>query len=340
MPTKVIHYDDDSHLSIARIRCGKHGFYYRYRSGKKVTGKRVLNRIKKLVIPPNWQNTYISDDSKASLQAVGYDNKNRRQYIYHPLWHKQQQVIKFSRLKEFGRKLPAFRKRCVKLLASGGWHIDKACALVCLLLDYTGARVGNSQYSKQNATYGLTTLRRKHIAKQEQANLRLSYTGKHGKPRLLMIDDPELAKLVNECAEQQGYCLFRYQSADKRWHDVTSEDVNHFIHREFAPQFSCKDFRTWASSRYALLKIPEVIALLSASKTRTWESSLSKLVSKELGNTPTVCRQYYIHPQLFTLQHSDALSELVSQVKEIKDQGCTSLSHLEPIEKRLLEVIS
>ena len=334
-------YSDDSHLSIKRIPCGSKRFYYRYNSGKKVAGERVLKRIEKLVIPPNWQDTYISRDSKASVQAVGYDQKGRKQYIYHDKWHVQQQVEKFERLVAFGNALPKFREDCLALISQPTWTLKRACALVCLLLDYTGARVGNAQYSKENNTYGLTTLRRKHVQAQCDDSVELSYTGKHGKARTLKVHDPELATLVCDCAQQQGYCLFRYQDTQKRWHDVTSEDVNAFIHKELGEMFSCKDFRTWASSRFALSNLPHVYDEVTRSKTKKWESILSKVVSKELGNTPTVCRKYYIHPKLFTIKNDEKACEtLVERVRVLNNEDCKQLTQLLPMEKLLLDVIS
>ncbi len=334
-------YSDDSHLTIRRIHCGNKRFYYRYSSGKKVTGERVIKRIRKLVVPPNWRDTVISRDSKASVQAVGYDEKGRKQYIYHDKWHEQQQVEKFERLVAFGRALPEFREYCLSAISQPSWTLERACALVCLLLDYTGARVGNTQYSKENNTYGLTTLRRKHVQSQCDDSVELAYVGKHGKPRTLKVNDPELAMLVCDCAQQQGYCLFRYQDTSKQWHDVTSEDVNAFIHKKLGEAYSCKDFRTWASSRFALLNLPYVFDEVNRSKTKKWVSTLSKVVAAELGNTPSVCRKYYIHPKLFAVQNDDkACKKLIDHVRSLNDEDCRQVAHLMPIEKLLLDVIS
>ncbi len=334
-------YDDDGHLAIKRLNCGRKGFYYRYVNGRKVNGTRVLRRIAKLVIPPNWREVRISRDAKASIQAVGYDEKNRKQYIYHPQWHAHQQAAKFDRLLAFGQALPAFRERCLTLISKPSWTLSRACALVCLLLDYTGARVGNAQYSKQNNTYGLTTLRRKHVQSQCDDSVELSYVGKHGKPRTLKINDPKLAALVCDCAQQQGYCLFRYQDGNKQWHDVTSEDVNQFIHEELGEDYSCKDFRTWASSRLALIYLPDIVDEVFTSTRKKWEPTLSKRVSRALGNTPTVCRQYYIHPKLFSIKDdAEQCKKLADQVKLQLTQEFTELAHLSPIEKLLIDVIS
>ena len=334
-------YSDDSHLTIRRIHCGNKRFYYRYSSGKKVTGERVIKRIRKLVVPPNWRDTVISRDSKASVQAVGYDEKGRKQYIYHDKWHEQQQVEKFERLVAFGRALPEFREYCLSAISQPSWTLERACALVCLLLDYTGARVGNTQYSKENNTYGLTTLRRKHVQLQCDDSVELAHVGKHGKPRTLKVNDPELAMLVCDCAQQQGYCLFRYQDTSKHWHDVTSEDVNAFIHKKLGEAYSCKDFRTWASSRFALINLPYVFDEVNRSKTKKWVSTLSKVVAAELGNTPSVCRKYYIHPKLFAVQKDDkACKKLIDHVRSLNDEDCRQVAHLMPIEKLLLDVIS
>ena len=334
-------YSDDCHLSIKRIACGNKRFYYRYASGRKVSSERVIKRIKKLVIPPNWRDTFISRDSKASVQATGYDEKGRKQYIYHEKWHEQQQVEKFKRLVAFGNALPKFRKYCQTLVEKPSWTLERACALVCLLLDYTGARVGNAQYSKENNTYGLTTLRRKHIQAQCDDSVELAYVGKHGKPRTLKVNDPELASLICDCAQQQGYCLFRYQGPNNQWSDVSSEDVNDFIHRELGEQFSCKDFRTWASSRFALTVMPDVHEQVANSRTKKWESTLSKTVSAELGNTPAVCRKYYIHPKLFSVYSApESFNKLIEKLNALNNEDCVQLDHLLPVEKLLLHVIS
>jgi len=335
------HYGDDKHLSISRIKCGKKRFYYRYASGRKVNSKRVLNRIKGLAVPPNWQDTKISKDSKASIQAIGIDEKGRKQYIYHQRWHEHQQAVKFSRLLEFGKQLPQFRQRCLELVEKEAWNYERACALVCLLLDYTGARVGNVQYSKQNNTFGLTTLRRKHLQNFCEDGVALSYIGKHGKTRNLSIDDPELAKLICESAQQQGYSLFRYKDESSRWHDITSEDVNAFIHDNMSEDFSCKDFRTWAASRFALMCLGDTYREIQESTNKKWQSTLSKRVAAEIGNTPSVCRQYYIHPKLLCLDDApQQLQDTLSKIDSFSLDAEYNLEVLSPVEKVLMDIVS
>lgn len=333
-------YKRQPHLTIKRVRCGKQGTYYRYSSGKKVTGQRVLRRIERLVIPPNWREVYISKDPSESVQAIGVDAKGRRQYLYHEKWHKQQQAEKFAKLAHFGKNIAQFRSRCKRLLDANIWNKDRACALACLLLDHTGVRIGNPQYSKQNDTYGLTTLRRKHVQKASDKYVELRYAGKHHKTRIIHIDDPMLASLVCECAESQGYTLFRYQLDDKTWQDITSDDVNEFIHLHMGNEFSCKDFRTWAGSRYAVDSLIDVDEKVTQGRNRKWATTLSKHVAKLLGNTPSVCKAYYIHPNIFKYVENTTLrTRLLENVVQIHARNDTSDNHTHYVEKLLMTII-
>lgn len=289
---------DSKELTIVRKRSGK-GFVYRYASGRKITAKRVLQRINKLVIPPKWEQVRIAKDPKQALQVTGYDEKQRKQYIYHPDWHASQQQKKFERLSEFGEVLPDFRQHCWKLVEQPDWPVEKTMALVCLLLDHTGLRVGNRQYTQSNNTFGLTTLRRKHVQHNDDT-VQLAFIGKHNKKRRVDIEDPELANLVAQSADERGYALFRYED-DNGWHDVDASDVNRFIHSHLGEAFTCKDFRTWGASRYGLLSLPEVREYIAKNQRRKWAPSLTSHVARMLGNTPTVCRKYYLHPQLISL---------------------------------------
>ncbi|WP_421131558.1 DNA topoisomerase IB [Alteromonas sp. A079] len=330
----------DEHLHIMRSGCAEKGFYYRYKNGRRVTKAKVLTRIERLVIPPNWRSVRISKLPKASIQAIGKDEKNRRQYIYHYQWHKQQQAEKFASLRQFGLAIDDFRTHCFKYLETKAWSLERVCALVGLLLDKTGARIGHSQYTQENSTYGLSTLRRKHAEVREDRIL-FKYTGKHNKPRTLEVTDPTLSTLVEECINLQGYAIFRYQTNDAKWRDLTSEDMNHFIHQYMSDNYSCKYFRTWAASRIALRVLPEVHASVNARKNRKWAPTLAKHVSKVLGNTPVVCRKYYIHPKLFAaLDDQQMRNELISNVNTILNEKCEETSTQVQLERLLLKVIS
>jgi len=340
-PRKQFQLTDEMDLTIKRYRCGKSGFYYKYASGRKVTSKRVLNRISRLVIPPNWQHVQINKVETARIQAVGVDAKERRQYLYHPKWHQQQQAKKFARLHEFGRAIKAFREACISLLSEEEWTQSRACALVCLLLDCTGVRIGNSQYCKENNTFGLTTLRRKHIKKACADSVTLNYVGKHKINRVVTVDDPQLAAWVQESAQAVGYSLFRYVDNNNEWHDVTSDDVNSFIHQYLGDGFSCKDFRTWAASRYALKCLPQVSRMLKENKQRKWQPTLSKCVAKMLGNTPKVCQEYYLHPKLYEVLACHKTREKVEKkVTQVHEQFCSEYEQCIKLESLLMDIIS
>ncbi len=325
-------------LEIRRVKRGK-GFTYFYPTGHKVTSQRVIKRLQKLGIPPVWQDVRIAKDATADLQATGYDTKGRKQYIYHELWHKRQQAAKFSRLSHFGEALPDFRRYCWEQVDRTKWREEKTLALVCLLLDHTGLRAGNRQYTSQNNTYGLTTLRRKHVD-TEDGQARLSFVGKHNKAREVEIENPELSKLVAQSAEARGYALFRYEDPPGHWQDIDSDDVNNFIHTHMGDEFSCKDFRTWGASRFGLFSLPDVEEKILENKRRSWPATLTSHVASMLGNTPAVCRQYYLHPQLVKLvEDSRPRTETLTEMRQIIQKQGMSDASVSATEKLLNTII-
>ncbi|NMH58568.1 DNA topoisomerase IB [Alteromonas ponticola] len=324
-------------LEIVRKRRGK-GFEYFYSSGKKISDRRLLRRIEKLVIPPIWKDVQISRSPTQHLQAVGYDTKGRKQYLYHEEWHKARQQEKFAKLSHFGSGLPEFRKFCWSHVNDKTWSMDKSLSLVTLLLDHTGLRAGNRQYTEQNNTFGLTTLRRKHVC-SEGETVRLNFIGKHNKDREVEIENPQLAELVSQSAEQRGYALFRFLDDEGHWHDVDSDDVNHFIHTHLGDEYSCKDFRTWAACRFGLFSLPSVKQLVEQSPRRKWSTTLTKHVAAMLGNTPAVCQQYYLHPKLYEVAESQAERENI--IKRVTGYAPENVMHDEAVSatERLLSQI-
>ena len=248
-----------------------------------------------MVIPPMWKDVKICELDNGHIQAIGDDLKARRQYIYHPQWQEKQQRKKFAKLAQFAEKLPQMRAFCHQQLSASGWPKEKVLALMTLVLDETGIRIGNKRYSEQNKTFGLSTLRRKHVD-VEDGDLFLRFTGKSGKDREIDIDDPLLTDHIKQCATQPGYELFRYQGANNTWHDIDSDDVNEFIDEHMGEAFSCKDFRTWVATRLAYEMYPEACDIQRASPRKKLVNIVLRMVGKRLGNTPTVCRKYYIHP--------------------------------------------
>jgi DNA topoisomerase-1 len=298
-----------STLTCITRRRHARGFSYYSEDGQKVTDKRELERIKKLVIPPMWEEVEICLDPKGKVQATGRDLKGRKQYIYHPTWEQQRQAEKFQRLTSFAKKLPIFRKKCQKLVEQNGYAREKILALMVLILDDTGMRIGNNSYTSQNGTYGLSNLRQKHLdAKKKE--LVFQYQGKSKKQRKVLIDDPDLVKFIKRSAEQPGYEIFRYKDDDGQWNNVDSDELNEFIHNDMGEDFSSKFFRTWVACRLTVELYPEAKAISEKSKRKKLAPTLVKLVAKELGNTPAVCREYYIHPTLLDQVESASLPTL------------------------------
>lgn len=260
----------------------------------------VLKRIKALVIPPMWTDVLVCAECDGHLQATGRDQKGRKQYIYHPEWEKERQGEKFARLGAFGRKLPKLRKKIQADLKRRGWPKDKVVALMASLLDQTGIRIGNKCYQQQNNTFGLSTLRRKHM-QLEGNSLILQYRGKSAQEREVEVTDPLLVRHVKRVAELPGYELFKYRDDEGCKRTLDSHDVQEYIQRVLGKEFSCKDFRTWVASRLAVEHVPLARKEKESSPRKNEETILVRMVAEELGNTLSVCRQYYIHPTILKL---------------------------------------
>ncbi|MCV2884983.1 DNA topoisomerase IB [Aestuariibacter sp. AA17] len=295
---ELIHVDDKS-LTIARRKYGR-GFQYFWLSGEKISCKTSLTRIKKLAIPPMWQDVRICELDNGHIQALGNDLKQRRQYIYHQLWEAKRQQAKFEKLITFAQSLPAMREICQRFTGDKTWSKNKVLAIMVMILDETGIRIGNAQYCQQNQTYGLSTLRRKHL--NDHANtLTLEFKGKSNQQRQVEIDDEQLSHYVRQCADLPGYPLFRYKDEQGRWQDIDSEDVNAFIKAHMGEAFSCKDFRTWAGTRMACECYADALAEHALSPRKKFINIIIRRVAEQLGNTSTICKKYYIHPALLTL---------------------------------------
>ena len=287
-------------------------------SGLLCRDKAVLERVESLVIPPMWKQVWVSDSADSYLQATGRDAKGRKQYIYHPRYVEFRQRAKFAKLPEFAAALPALRKEIQRQLRRRTWDKERILALMVLLMDQTKIRIGNERYEAENKTYGLTTLRRRHL-KRQPGELAINFLGKSSKIHEIAISDKRLRKLLQEVSEQPGHRLFCYRCSAGKNHEVNSHDVNEYLHQHLGDSFSAKDFRTWGGTSLAVLYYPEIKAELEANskssskpsakkkkkaksqaqgkaKTTKLERRLVKAVAKTLGNTPTVCREYYIHP--------------------------------------------
>ena len=313
---------DDTAMSIKKVKKGK-GFQYFDEEGTKITDKTILNRLRKLIIPPMWTDVFICKWEDGHIQAIGRDAKGRKQYIYHSEFEKKKQEEKFAKMKDFGLALKKARSRLVNDIVQKQWSKNKVIALIILSLDETGIRIGNKYYANENGTYGLTTLRRKHMT-LEGNQLMFEYKGKSNKQRHVEIDDLELAKLIKKAAELPGYEIFRYKDEEGHFHAVDSEDVNAYIHKNMGKSFSSKDFRTWVASRLAVELYPFAIEAFKKRSKKKFSNALIRMVADELGNTPNVCRSYYVHPNILQKIETQSLPNKKYNDLGIYQKGLTA----------------
>ena len=333
MTTKnTIKQVDDAKFEINRIKSGR-GFRYLDKNGSVIKGQKQLKRLKQLVIPPMWTDVLISQWEDGHVQATGRDAKDRKQYIYHSEWEKQRQQEKFDKMLSFAKQLPSIREQCEAHLSLDGWPKEKVLALVVSVLDSTGIRIGNQRYTNENESYGLTTLRRKHMSEAGD-KLLFEYKGKSHQQRTVSIDDDELVAYIQQVAEQPGYEIFRYQESANHWISIDSEDVNQYIHEIAGDEFYSKDFRTWVATRLAVEKYPDAVKEKELSPRKKMTNILLRAVADEIGNTPAVCKDYYVHPSIMQLIDSKSLPVL----KETKaDKNNVGISAAEKIVLKVLK---
>ncbi|MDO1558412.1 DNA topoisomerase IB [Brevundimonas sp. 2R-24] len=295
----------DEGSGIRRRRAGK-GFAYIDANGARVTDEKTLARIRSLAIPPAWTDVWICPRANGHIQATGRDQKGRKQYRYHDAWSSHRAEDKFSRMADFARALPRLRRQVETDLARRGVTRDKVLATTVRLLEITLIRVGNKAYARQNRSYGLTTLHKRHI-EVDGAALRFHFRGKSGKAHEISVRDRRLARLLRALQELPGQQVFKYRDEEGVLVPVTSDDVNAYIRKAMGEEFSAKDFRTWAGTVSAARALREMEAPTSPTDAKRKVTVCVKAVSGLLGNTPTVCRSSYVHPRVFELFESGEL---------------------------------
>jgi DNA topoisomerase I len=288
-------YVSDKGPGLRRFRRGR-GFVY-LDHGLKVNDKNTLKRINELKIPPNWRNVWICNFENGYLQATGFDAKGRKQYLYHKEWICYQQETKFEKLAEFAKLLPVIRGVNDRNLKKQGWPKEKVLALIVSILDSNFMRIGNSFYREENSTYGLTTLRRKHL-EINNGTVIFSYKGKSNVYQTIRIENKKFTRLIKQCSELPGYEVFRYINGDGKSSPVTSKDINDYLEQISGTRFTSKTFRTWGATVLAIKKYKEACEEVNSNKRITFKKTLIKKVACELGNTVSVCEEYYIHPRV------------------------------------------
>ncbi|HSX48752.1 MAG TPA: hypothetical protein VLE44_00660 [Candidatus Saccharimonadales bacterium] len=300
-----IHYSSGNKLNWKRAKKGT-GFTFINQNGKSVSNKASLNRITKLVIPPAWKEVMVSSDPKDYIQAIGVDAKGRKQYIYHPLWVKRNQERKFDQMISFGERLPSLRAAVKAHMREHELTRDRVIATVVWLLENTFIRIGNKTYAEENGSYGLTTIREKHVAMRGN-KVKFSFKGKSGVFHEIDVTQPTVVKTIRECIELPGYELFQYIDENDNKKVVDSGDVNDYLQEHTGADFSAKDFRTWGGSVLAGDSLYKKGNAPSENDLKNNISEVVTEVSEHLGNTKKVCRTYYIHPTIITSYEKDIL---------------------------------
>ena len=289
-------YVSDSQPGITRKRAGK-SFTYVHPQGTRVRDAESLVRIRSLAIPPAWAEVWICVNPNGHLQAVGRDARGRKQYRYHPRWRAIRDETKYARLLAFARVLPKIRARVAQDLARPGLPREKVLATVVRLLETTLIRIGNEEYARENGSFGLTTMRNRHVAVSGSL-LRFHFRGKSGKEHAVDIRDPRLARIVRRCQELPGQELFQFVDDDGARQSIDSADVNEYLRGVAGEEFTAKDFRTWAGTVLAALALAEVAAFSSKRQARRNIVRAVESVARRLGNTPAICRKGYVHPAI------------------------------------------
>jgi len=295
---------------LRRKRHGS-GFSYVDPAGNVVRDPQHLRRIRALATPPAWTSVWICADARGHLQAHGRDARGRKQYRYHADWRQARDQTKFNRMIAFGRLLPRARARVEQDLSARGLPREKVLACVVRLLETTLIRVGNEEYARANDTYGLTTLRMKHV-KIEGAHLRFAFRGKSGKSHVVALSDRRLARIVRQCQELPGQSLLRFVDDEGLDHPIDSSDVNTYVREITGEDFTAKDFRTWAGTVLAARAFTD-LHLAGEPANKSSIVAAIRQVSLRLGNTVAVCRKCYVHPRIFESYYDGSLVEALQR---------------------------
>ncbi|MBC7465947.1 MAG: DNA topoisomerase IB [Bdellovibrio sp.] len=306
---------------------------------KPLKDRNHLARIKALVIPPAWQDVWISASPRGHIQVTGYDIRGRKQYRYHTLWSQKRNENKFSKIIQFAEKLPAIRDRLANDLNEKGMGEKKILASVVSIMEQTLIRVGNEEYAKQNNSYGLTTIKNGHVKVKGQKII-FDFKGKSGKFHHVELSNPTLAKIVRRCQDLPGQELFAYETKNGEVKDVTSTAVNHYLHEITGEHITAKDFRTWGGTMQAAL-------FLKDKNPPPTQTELKKLLvqavlhtSSELRNTPAICRKYYIHPGVFSTFQEGKMTKIFVSSQKKSNPKIKGLSKDEIFTKKLIESVS
>ena len=327
-----LRYVTDTTPGISRRKRGT-GFEYIDPIGKVIRDPEELQRFRSLAIPPAWREVWICPVRIGHLQATGRDAKGRKQHRYHPRWREVRDENKYGRILAFAKVLPVIRERVNNDLRLPGLPREKVLATVVRLLETSHIRVGNEEYARQNKSYGLATLRNRHV-NVSGSTIRFEFRGKSGVEHALDINDRRLAKIIKRCQDLPGYELFQYLDNDGQRHTIDSSDVNEYIRQIAGEEFSTKDFRTWAGTVLAARALQQCETAESDSQSKRNIVQAVESVAKKLGNTKAVCRKCYIHPAVIEAYTDGSLLRVLK--RRMRKETTDSLQKLEPEEAAVL----
>jgi DNA topoisomerase-1 len=328
-------YVSDEKPGIRRRQSGK-GFRYEWDGGERVKDRATLKRIKALAVPPAWTDVWICPKANGHIQATGRDVRGRKQYRYHARFRELRESTKYHRMLAFAEGLPTLRRKVQGHLALRGLPREKVLATVVHLLESTLIRVGSDEYARANKSYGLTTLKNRHVEVEGSA-LKFNFRGKSGKVWKLKVRDRRIAKVIRACQELPGQELFQYVDEDGERRDVTSSDVNAYLREISGEDVTAKDFRTWHGTVLAALALQEFEKFDSqANAKRNIRDAIQKVAAR-LGNTPTICRKCYVHPEIITTYIEGSL--LLEMKDRVEEELREELAALRPEEAAVLTLL-
>ncbi|HEU4852105.1 MAG TPA: DNA topoisomerase IB [Telluria sp.] len=331
-----LRYVSDARPGIARKPARSGGFRYTGPDGKPVRDAATLARIRALAIPPAWTDVWISPSATGHLQATGRDARGRKQYRYHSKWRSVRDEVKYERMLSFGKALPRIRQEVDAALRLPGLPREKVLATIVYLLQATMMRIGNEEYARTNKSFGLTTLRNRHV-RIDGSEVEFKFRGKSGVFHSVKVEDRRLARIIARTRELPGQELFQYVDADGEQHTVDSSDVNDYLRSITGEDYTAKDFRTWAGTVLAALALQEFEKFDSDAQAKKNIVRAIETVAQKLGNTPSICRKCYVHPAILDAYLEGTMLEGLRARAE--QELVNELASLEPEEAAVLALL-
>lgn len=331
-----LRYVSDHKPGIRRERRGDDFVYFDVH-GQEINDEKELKRIRSIGIPPAYEKVWICPYANGHLQATGHDARGRKQYRYHAGWRRVRDENKYDRMMQFGKALPKIRARVAEDLAKPGLPREKVLATVVKLLEVSRIRVGNEEYAKTNHSFGLSTMRNRHV-KVDGSRVLFRFKGKSGKRHEIEVADRRIARVVARCQELPGQHLFQYLDENEEPVEVGSDEVNAYLQEITGEQFTAKDFRTWSGTVLAAIALQEFEAVDGQAAAKKNVVAAIESVSKALGNTPAICRKCYVHPHIIEGYMEGTLVHELRQLADAKIER--ELEHLPPEEAAVLALLS